>query len=53
MLFDICKQRGLDKVMLTVFKGDIYYGCSVPWRLSSYGSYKANETATLFYESIG
>ena len=23
MLFDICKQRGLDKVMLTVFKGAI------------------------------
>ena len=24
MLFDICKQKGLDKVMLTVFKGIVY-----------------------------
>lgn len=30
MLFDICKQRSLDKVMLTVFKGAVYRNHPVP-----------------------
>ena len=55
MLFDICKQRGLDKVMLTAFNGTVYrnYLVPPPRRLLYYGSSKANKTATLFYESIG
>ena len=53
MLFDICKQRGLDKVMLTAFKGTVRRELPVPRCLSSYESSKANKTAILFYESIG
>ncbi|KAF9650498.1 hypothetical protein BDM02DRAFT_3185340 [Thelephora ganbajun] len=53
MLFDICKRRGLDKVMLTVFKGTICRNYPAPRHLSFYGSFKANETAILFYQSIG
>ena len=53
MLFDICKQRGLDKVMLTVFKGTLYLNSSVPRNLKSYGPSKDNETAILFYENMG
>jgi len=30
MLFDICKQRGLDKVTLTAFKGTICRDCPFP-----------------------
>lgn len=53
MLFDICKQRGLDKVMLTAFKGTVYRNYLPPRRLLYYGSTKANKAAILFYESIG